>query len=70
MPTKQTWTRAEVEAELAKVDWSRIDRMTDQEIEEAALADPDSYLPSDEELAEAVRQRAERLRNAKKPAAE
>jgi hypothetical protein len=70
VPTKRTWTRAEIEAELAKVDWSRIDRMTDQEIEAAALADPDSYLPSDEELAEAVRQRAERLRNAKKPAAE
>ena len=44
--------------------------MTDQEIEAAALADPDSYLPTDQELAEAVRQRAERLRNAKKPAAE
>jgi hypothetical protein len=70
VPTKRTWTRAEIEAELAKVDWSRIDRMTDQEIEAAALADPDSYLPSDKELAEAVRQRAERLRNAKKPAAE
>jgi hypothetical protein len=70
VPTKRTWTRAEIEAELAKVDWVRIDRATDEEIEAAAVADPDSYLPSDAELAEAVRERAERLRKAKKPAAE
>jgi hypothetical protein len=43
--------------------------MTDEEIEAAALADPDSYLPSDEELEQAMRDRAERLRAAK-PAAE
>ena len=70
MPTKRTWTLAEIEAEAEKVDWSRIDRMTDEEIEAAALADPDSYLPSDEELEQAMRDRAERLRAAKKPAAE
>jgi len=44
--------------------------MTDEEIEAAARADPDSYLPSDEELEKAVHDRAERLRAAKKPAAE
>jgi hypothetical protein len=70
VPTKRTWTQVEIEAELAKVDWSQIDRMTDEEIEAAALADLDSYLPTDEELAEAVRERAERLRKARKAAAE
>jgi hypothetical protein len=70
VPTKRTWTQAEIEAELATVDWSRIDCMSDEEIEAAAVADPDSYLPSDEELQEAVRERAERLRKARKPAAE
>ena len=70
MPTKRTWTQAEIEAELANVDWSRIDRMSDEEIEAAAVADPDSYLATDEELQEAVRERAERLRKARKPAAE
>jgi hypothetical protein len=44
--------------------------MTDEEIEAAALADPDSYLPTDEELERAVRERAERLRRTRKPAAE
>jgi hypothetical protein len=44
--------------------------MTDEEIEAAAMADPDSFLPIGEELEEAVRNRTERLRMAKKPAAE
>jgi len=70
VPIKRTWTQAEIEAELANVDWSRIDRMSDEEIEAAAVADPDSYLATDEELQEAVRARAERLRKARKPAAE
>ena len=70
MPIKRTWTQAEIAAELATVDWSRIDRMSDEEIEAAAVADPDSYLATEEELQEAVRARAERLRKARKPAAE
>ena len=70
MPTKRTWTQVEIAAELANVDWSRIDRMSDEEIEAAAAADPDSYLPTYEELQEAVRERTERLRKARKPAAE
>ena len=70
MPTKRTWTQVEIAAELANVDWSRIDRMSDEEIEAAAVADPDSYLATDEELQQAVRERAERLRKARKPAAE
>jgi len=44
--------------------------MSDEEIEAAAVADPDSYLATDEELQQAVRERAERLRKARKPAAE
>jgi len=70
VPIKRTWTQAEIAAELATVDWSRIDRMSDEEIEAAAVADPDSYLATDEELQQAVRERAERLRKARKPAAE
>jgi hypothetical protein len=70
VPTKRTWTQVEIAAELANVDWSRIDRMSDEEIEAAAVADPDSYLATDEELQQAVRERAERLRKARKPAAE
>ncbi|MFL5167955.1 MAG: hypothetical protein ACJ8D8_17310 [Microvirga sp.] len=70
VPTKRTWTQVEIAAELVNVDWSRIDRMSDEEIEAAAAADPDSYLPSDGELQEAARERAERLRKARKPAAE
>lgn len=44
-----------VSAEEAKrikgtTDWERIDKLTDAEIEEAARNDPDSALPTDEEL--------------------
>jgi hypothetical protein len=70
VPTKKKWTRAEIEAEVQQFDWSRIDAMTDEEIEAAAIADPNSFLPSDEELERVVRERAERLRKAKKPAVE
>ncbi|HEX8164360.1 MAG TPA: hypothetical protein VF601_01065 [Beijerinckiaceae bacterium] len=70
MPTKRKQTLAELEDEARRFDWSRIEAMTDAEIEAAASADPDSHLPSDEELEEAVRDRTKRLRAAKKPAAE
>ena len=70
MSTKRKWTKAEIEAEARRFDWSKIKAMTDEEIEQAAAADPDTYLPTDEELQAAVRERAERLRKAKKPAAE
>ena len=33
-----------------KTDWEEVDKLTDEEIEEAAKSDPDSALPSDEEL--------------------
>lgn len=70
MPISRRWTREEIEAEVKTFDWSRIDRMTDEEIEAAAAADPDTFLATDEELGEAIRRRAERLQNAAKPAAE
>jgi K+-transporting ATPase c subunit len=70
VPTKRKQTLAELEDEARRFDWSRIEAMTDAEIEAAASADPDSHLPSDEELEEAVRDRTKRLRAAKKPAAE
>ncbi|NJL50714.1 MAG: hypothetical protein HC909_03380 [Blastochloris sp.] len=37
---------------LKTFDWSKVDAMTDEEIIAAAKADPDSSLPTDEELAE------------------
>lgn len=64
------WAREEIEAELETFDWSGIDRMTDDEIEAAAAADPDTFLLTDEELEAMVRRRAQRLRKAEKPAAE
>ena len=67
MPTKQKWTQAEIAEEVARFDWSRVDAMSDDQIEAAAAADPDSYVPSEEELKAAVEARAKRLR---KPAAE
>jgi putative transcriptional regulator len=34
-----------------RTDWERVDRMTDEEIEAAALSDPDAQPMTDEELA-------------------
>jgi hypothetical protein len=44
-----------VSAEEAKkikgrTNWEKVDKLTDEEIEEAARSDPDSALPSEEEL--------------------
>jgi len=33
-----------------KTDWEEVDELTDEEIEKAAKSDPDSALPTDEEL--------------------
>jgi hypothetical protein len=35
-----------------KTDWSEVDSLSDEQIEEAAKNDPDSALPTDEELKE------------------
>ncbi len=70
MPTKRKWTQEEIEAEIKAFDWSPIDRMTDEEIEAAAAADPDAPPASDEQLRRAIEARAARLRRSRKPAAE
>ena len=70
MPTERKWTRAEIAAEAERFDWSKIDAMTDEEIEAAAAADPDAPEATDEQLRAAVQARAERLRRSRKPAAE
>ena len=40
-----------------RTDWDRLDRMTDEEVEAAALADPDAQPMTDEALARAFRPR-------------
>ncbi len=40
---------------LDKTDWERVDRMTDEEIEAAALSDPDAQPMTEEELARMFR---------------
>jgi hypothetical protein len=50
VPTKKQLDEA---AEAAKrVDWAKIDAMTDEEIEAAARSDPDNPPLTDEELAQ------------------
>lgn len=49
MPTAKQLKEAE--ELLAAFDWSKVDALTDEEIIAAAKADPDSALPTDEELA-------------------
>src|SRR5215469_1625069 len=39
----------------SRTDWNRLDRMTDEEIERAALADPDAQPLSEDQLARAFR---------------
>ena len=38
-----------------KTDWDRVDKMTDEEVEAAALSDPDAQPLTDEQLARAFR---------------
>jgi putative transcriptional regulator len=38
-----------------RTDWDRVDKMTDEEVEAAALSDPDAQPLTDEELARAFR---------------
>lgn len=50
MPTKKQLEDAD--RLLKNFDWSKVDSLTDDEIIAAAKADPDSSLPTDQELAE------------------
>ncbi|MDR6954011.1 hypothetical protein J2X65_003378 [Ancylobacter sp. 3268] len=50
MPSRKQFE--ESERLLRGFDWSKVDAMTDEQIIEAAKADPDSSLPTDAELAE------------------
>ena len=40
----------EVKKQRGKTNWQKVDEITDEEIEEAAKSDPDSALPTEEEL--------------------
>ncbi|MCL7422131.1 MAG: hypothetical protein M8364_14625 [Methylobacter sp.] len=40
----------EVKKLKGKTNWQEVDEITDEEIEDAAKSDPDSALPTDEEL--------------------
>jgi Ca2+-binding EF-hand superfamily protein len=48
VPTKKQIDEAE--KAFAKVDWAKLDAMTDEEIEAAARSDPDNPPLTDEEL--------------------
>ncbi|MFG1382895.1 hypothetical protein [Xanthobacter versatilis] len=50
MPTKKQLEEAD--RAIKEVDWEKLRAMSDEEIIAAAKADPDSSLPTDEELAE------------------
>jgi len=43
-------TSDEVKSIKGDTDWDEVDKLTDEEIEKAAKSDPDSALPTDEEL--------------------
>lgn len=51
MATKKL-TAEEARRLKGKTDWSRVDALTDEEIEHAASSDPDSVLPTEEDLKE------------------
>lgn len=51
MATKK-FTTEEARRLKGKTDWSRVDALTDEEIERAASTDPDSVPPTGEELKE------------------
>jgi len=45
-------TSEEAKKIKGKTDWKKVDNLTDDEIKKAAKDDPDSALPTDEELKE------------------
>lgn len=49
---QRRWTMEELREEAARFDWSRVDALTDEEIIAAAKSDPDTCLPTEDELAE------------------
>ncbi len=53
MFTPSKSTKARIEAEAKSFDWSKLDSLSDADIEHAAKSDPDTLLPTDAELAEA-----------------
>ena len=53
MSTQGKSKKAEIALEVESFDWSRIDALSDQDIEAAVRSDPDSVLLSDAEIAEA-----------------
>jgi len=46
----KSYTEEELKKLKSKTDYERLKNMTDEEIEQAAKDDPDSALPTDEEL--------------------
>jgi len=46
----KTYTEDELKKIKSETDYERLKNMTDEEIEQAAKDDPDSALPTDEEL--------------------
>lgn len=50
MSTPRKWSREELESEARRFDWSAVDALTDEQIEEAARADPDVVLPTEADL--------------------
>ena len=48
--TDKSYTLEEIKKMKSKTDYERLKKMTNEEIEQAAKDDPDSALPTDEEL--------------------
>ena len=53
MSTRRRSQKAKIEAEAASFDWSKLDALSDRDIQEAVKQDPDAVLLSDAELADA-----------------
>jgi len=54
-------TSDEVKSIKGDTDWDEVDNLTDEEIEKAAKSDPDSALPTDEELKGFKRKRVKNI---------
>ncbi len=48
--SEKTYTLEEIKKMKSKTDHDKVNKLTDEEIEKAAKEDPDSALPTDEEL--------------------
>ena len=70
VPTQRNSKKAKIKAEVENFDWSRVDALSDKDIEDAVNSDPDTVLLTEADLVEADLVIPPKARRGSKQAAE